>query len=251
MPGGRAVPSRDPTARVEALVRRYDLPDAASERLLKLIRLLEQNPLAPTALRDPLTAVDDHLADSLVALELEPVRSASAVVDLGAGAGFPGLPLAIARPAAEVTLVESNARKCAFIHSAVTTCGVVNARTVNNRVEAWRAGVGSSDLVSARALASLAVVAEYAAPLLRMGGALVVWRGRRDRGAEAAGSRAAYELGLEARGPLRVEPYVGAEHRHLHLMLKVGETPARFPRRPGMARKRPLGGPSRSAEVGR
>ncbi|MGI8902491.1 MAG: 16S rRNA (guanine(527)-N(7))-methyltransferase RsmG [Solirubrobacteraceae bacterium] len=243
-PEARSVQSREPSARVRALVRRYELPAATTERLLRLVRLLEQSPLAPTALRDPLAAIDDHLADSLVALELEPVRSASAVADLGAGAGFPGLPLAIALPMAEVALVDGNARKCTFVQSAVAACEVFNARAVNARAEEWLDGLRAFDLVSARALASLPVVAEYAAPLLRMGGALVVWRGRRDREAEAAGSRAAHELGLEPGGPVHVRPYPGAEHRHLHLMVKVGETPARFPRRSGMARKRPLGRPS-------
>lgn len=241
--GGDADKHEDPAARVAALVRRYELPDSASERLLTLVRLLERDARAPTALRDPLVAIDDHLADSLVALELEPARSASAVADLGAGAGFPGLPLAIARPTAHVTLVEGNARKCAFIRSAVAACALSNATGVNARVEDWREGLEAFDLVSARALASLAVVAEYAAPLMRMGGALIVWRGRRDRAAEAVGARAAYELGLEPHAELRVKPYSGAEHRHLHLMVKVAETPARFPRRPGMARKRPLGRP--------
>ena len=93
----------------------------------------------------------------------------------------------------------------------------------------------------ARALAPLAVVAEYAAPLLRIGGALVAWRGRRDAGEEVSGANAAGELGLEARAPIAVTPYPGALHRHLHVMVKVAETPAQFPRRAGMARKRPLG----------
>jgi 16S rRNA (guanine527-N7)-methyltransferase len=82
---------------------------------------------------------------------------------------------------------------------------------------------------------------EYAAPLLRIGGSLVVWRGRRDPEAEAAGARAASELGLEVREPESVDPYPGAEHRYLHLVLKVKETPCGFPRREGVARKRPLG----------
>jgi 16S rRNA (guanine527-N7)-methyltransferase len=85
------------------------------------------------------------------------------------------------------------------------------------------------------------VVAEYAAPLLRVGGRLVAWRGRRDPADEAAGARAALQLGLEAREPVAVRPYPAAEHRHLHVMVKTGETPAKFPRRPGVARKRPLG----------
>jgi 16S rRNA (guanine527-N7)-methyltransferase len=95
--------------------------------------------------------------------------------------------------------------------------------------------------VTARALASLEVVAEYAAPLLTVGGSLVVWRGRRDRDAESIGAAAAAELGLEVEAIRSVRPYAGAEHRHLHLISKMAPTPLGFPRRPGMAQKRPLG----------
>jgi 16S rRNA (guanine527-N7)-methyltransferase len=89
-------------------------------------------------------------------------------------------------------------------------------------------------------VAPLAVLAEYAAPLLEPGGALVAWKGARDRDEEARGERAAAELGLDVGPPLPVEPYSGSRNRHLHVYLKVGETPTRFPRRAGMALKRPL-----------
>ncbi len=199
---------------------------------------------APTTVTDPGGILRDHLADSLVALELPEVRSATAIADLGAGAGFPGLPLAIALPDAHVSLVESNGRKCAFIAAAIETSGVSNAVAVHGRAESWSDGLGACDLVCARALASLAVVAEYAAPLLTLGGSMVAWRGRREPEDEAAGARAAAELGLELGAVVRVQPYPGALHRHLHVMRKVAPTPERFPRRPGMARKRPLGGAS-------
>jgi 16S rRNA (guanine527-N7)-methyltransferase len=223
------------------LVSRYGLPDDAGSQLAALLAALTNDPHAPTTLRDPKTAIRDHLADSLVALELPAVREATAIADLGAGAGLPGLPLAIALPGATVALVESNGRKSAFVRQAADACGLSNVRVVHARAEEWADGRGQCDLVTARALASLAVVAEYAAPLLAVGGALVAWRGRRDPEDEAAGLRAADELGLEVRAPLAVTPYPGALHRHLHVLVKIGHTPSRFPRRAGMARKRPLG----------
>jgi 16S rRNA (guanine527-N7)-methyltransferase len=85
------------------------------------------------------------------------------------------------------------------------------------------------------------VIAEYAAPLLVEGGALVAWKGRRDPAEEVAGDAAGVELGLSPAGVHEVQPFPKARHRHLHLYSKVGPTPNRFPRRPGMARKRPLG----------
>ena len=226
---------------IEALARRYGLDHDAEGRLETLLEALTRDPLAPTSVRDPTQALNDHLADSLVALELAEVRIASLIADLGAGAGLPGLPLAIALPSSEVNLVESNRRKCEFIARAASACDLSNATVVNCRAEQWPDGTARFDLVTARALAPLPVVAEYAAPLLCLGGTLVAWRGRRDPADEAAGRAAAHELGLEMGEIVRVEPYPGAVNRHLQPMVKVAETPTRFPRRPGMARKRPLG----------
>ena len=93
----------------------------------------------------------------------------------------------------------------------------------------------------ARALAPQPVVLEYAAPLLRIGGALIDWRGGRDERAGARSARAAAELGLAQREMRRVQPFAEARDRHLHVFAKVAATPPRFPRRAGVARKRPLG----------
>ncbi len=223
------------------LGRRYSLSPRTLEGLAALLDLIATDPLAPTTVRDARRALNDHLADSLVALELGIVRQARVIVDLGSGGGFPGLPLALALPEAEVVLIDSNSRKTAFVERAIAACGLENARAVHARAEEWPEGSDRFDLVTARALAPLDVVAEYAAPLLRIGGALAAWRGRRDPEAELAGARAANVLGLEV-GEIRpVVPYPEARNRHIHLMTKLSSTPARFPRRPGMARKRPLG----------
>jgi 16S rRNA (guanine527-N7)-methyltransferase len=226
---------------VAALSERFELPDPAARQLQALADMLSEDEAAPTTVRDPRRVLDDHLADSLVALELPEVHGATRIADLGSGAGLPGLPLAIALPEAAVLLVESHGRKCEYLRRACTECDIPNAEVVQVRAEEWTEGADSCDLVVARALAPLAVVAEYAAPLLQVGGALVAWRGRRDGGEEASAERAARELGLESHAPLAVTPYPGALHRHLHVMVKIAATPSRFPRRPGIARKRPLG----------
>jgi 16S rRNA (guanine527-N7)-methyltransferase len=231
-----------PELGLDALRARYGLTGSDTDRLLALLRLVADDPRAPTTVREPARIVDDHLADSLVALDVPATRRASTIVDLGSGAGFPGLPLAIALPDAQAQLIESSGRKCEFIQRAILAAQVRNAVVVHARVEAWKDGLGWADLVTARALAPLDVVAEYAAPLLRIGGTLIAWRGRRDAAAERAGLVAAEQLGLEVGEILPVEPYREASHRHLHLFVKTSSTPPRFPRRPGVARKRPLGG---------
>jgi 16S rRNA (guanine527-N7)-methyltransferase len=168
------------------------------------------------------------------------VRSARLLADLGAGAGFPGLVLAAALPGAHVVLVESVGRKAEFLRRTADMVGLERVSILAARAEEWREGLGACDVVTARALAPLNVLAEYAAPLLREGGVLVAWKGRRDVAEERDGAVAAARLGLALEEVREVHPWSEAQARHLHVLRKVAPTPPGFPRRPGMARKRPL-----------
>jgi 16S rRNA (guanine527-N7)-methyltransferase len=228
-------------ASLPALGGRYGLDDRQLDQLDAVLGELEADDRAPTAVRDPEHAIDVHLADSLAALEVDPLLSARHIADLGAGAGFPGLALAIALPGSEIRLVESQSRKCQFLRRAIAAAGIDNARVVESRIEEWSEGLRGSDAVVARALAAQPVVLEYAAPLLERGGVLVDWRGLRNVGEEKDALCAAEQLGLHRLEIRHTEPYAGARDHHLHVFEKVGETPPRFPRRVGVARKRPLG----------
>jgi 16S rRNA (guanine527-N7)-methyltransferase len=210
--------------------------------VLALLAALAAEPDPPTAISDPAEALDRHVADSLSGLEAEPLPTASRIADIGAGAGFPGLALAVALPQAEVDLVESTRRKCEVIARLAMAAGIPNATAIPVRAEEWAAGQGGRayDVVTARALASLPVLAEYAAPLLKPSGSLIAWKGARDPAEEQAGAEAAQILNLRPQDPIPVRPFRGAQQRHLHVYTKTGPTPSRFPRRPGMATKRPL-----------
>jgi 16S rRNA (guanine527-N7)-methyltransferase len=228
-------------------VERHGLARDAAERFDRLLATLAAEPDPPTAISDPERSVDIHLADSLSGLAVEELRQARRVADIGSGAGFPGLPLAIALPEVTFDLLESKRRSCEVIERLARTAVISNARAVNARVEDWAAegepagGRGAYDAVTVRALAELAVLAEYAAPLLTDDGVLVAWKGAPDRGEEERGHRAGAQLGLELEDVRSVQPFEGAESRHLYVLRKVSRTPPRFPRRPGMAAKRPLG----------
>ena len=228
-------------SRLEDVGRRFGVPAAGVEALRHVLELQASDPTASTTVRAVEDAIDRHVADSLVALELPEVSGARRIADLGAGAGWPGLALAAALPEARVALVESAIRRCRYLEKAVTAGGFVNVDVVHARAEEWRDGLGANDLVVARALAALPVLCEYAAPLLVEAGALVAWKGAAPADEVAAGAAAAEALGLEAREVRAVKPYEGAERQALHVFRKIAPTPQRFPRRPGMAVKRPLG----------
>ena len=207
------------------------------EAVCGLVRALT-DASAPTSVHDGQEVLNVHIADSLVGLEVDAVREAARIVDLGSGAGPPGLVLAIARPEAEVVLVESVGKKCAWLERTVEELGVENVRVACARAE--ELDEAPFDVVTARALGSLPVLCEYAAPLLREGGSLVAWKGAVDAQEEADGLHAAEVLGLERVEVRAVEPYKGSERRTLHVFRKIAPTPAGYPRRPGMAAKRPL-----------
>jgi 16S rRNA (guanine527-N7)-methyltransferase len=231
---------------VAAVVGRFDVPqpDRAAEALERLLSALAAEPDPPTTVREPAEALDVHIADSLAGLEVPALRAAARIADVGAGAGFPGLALAAALPGAEVDLIEAARRKCEVIDRLAVASGLADrARAVPARAEDWAAGSGREayDAVAARALAPLAVICEYAAPLLRYGGVLVAWKGARDHEEESRGARAADQLGLAAAEILPVTPYLGSRHRHLYVYSKLIVTPSKFPRRAGVAARKPLG----------
>ena len=224
--------------RLDELGARYGVALGA---LGPILELQATDPTASTTVRDPAEAVDRHVADSLVALELDAVRAARRIADLGAGAGWPGLALAAALPHAHVALVESAVRHTRYLERAAEAGGLTNVEVVHARAEDWPAGIGAHDVICARALAALPVLCEYAAPLLMETGVLVAWKGAVPEEEARAGAAAAAIVGLEPVEVRAVEPYPEAERRTLHVFRKVAPTPDRFPRRPGIAVKRPLG----------
>jgi 16S rRNA (guanine527-N7)-methyltransferase len=216
---------------------------AESEPALEALLDLLAEPGAPISTGSARRAREVHIADSLSGLELEPVRAAGRIADLGSGAGLPGLVLAAKLPEARVDLIESVSRKCDFARRAVERMGLANVKVVCERSEAWAGGGGREayDVVTARAVGSLATLAELASPLLREGGVLAAWKGARSRDEEEQAERAGPRLAMEPVEVRPVSPYPGSRGRHIHLLRKNGPTPNGLPRRAGKAAKRPFG----------
>jgi 16S rRNA (guanine527-N7)-methyltransferase len=176
-----------------------------------------------TSIRDRAEAWRVHVEDSLRALRLlEPFPGA--IVDVGSGGGAPGVPLAAALPEREVTLLESNRRKVEFLER--TAEAFPNVRVVWGRAE--EQDVERFGVAVAKALAPPPVAAEWCLPLVAVGGAAILWVGP------------SVDLAAVARAAVQLEAAPPELHSGLLLLRKPVATPARFPRRAGMARKRPL-----------
>lgn len=207
-----------------------------------------------TAISEPASVQLLHFADSLTVVPAVDayvrliggdvaMLSTVRVLDVGSGAGFPGLPLAIMRPQVAVTLLEATGKKVAFLRRVADDLGLDNVTALNFRAEeaAHHPTLrGHIDIVLARAVARLPVLVEYCLPFVRLGGFMLALK-RGDIAEEVAeGARAATALGgtLGAITPVAVP---GLESHLLIRIDKTGETPARYPRYPGVPSKNPLG----------
>jgi len=165
---------------------------------------------------------------------------------VGSGGGLPGIPIKIMRPHLATTLVESNSKKIRFLQHAVDGLALNGVEVAHTRVEdlgRTRAHRGAYDVVTCRAVARLSVVAEYCVPLLETGGCAIAMKGRLEPEEFAEGNRAVDALGAKVAATTKVPtlPEVGEKARQLVILEKIRETPARYPRRPGIVTKRPLG----------
>jgi 16S rRNA (guanine527-N7)-methyltransferase len=205
------------------------LSDTDLDRLALLVALVCTTPVGVTAIREPAEAAARHVLDAIAGLPAVDAAPAGPLADVGSGGGLPGLVLAVLRPARPVHLIEATARKAEFIALAATELGI------DAEVHAQRSEhVGRGPLrdafacVVARALAPPPVAAELCLPLCRPGGRVVLWS------REEAGDDLAFAA-AELAGAV-----VAPECPGVLVIGKLAATPDRYPRRPGMAAKRPL-----------
>jgi 16S rRNA (guanine527-N7)-methyltransferase len=223
------------------------LDDDRRDRLLEYARLLgsyEQSNVIGT--REPRSILVDHLLDSLSCLLFERVEEAQRLADVGSGGGLPGIPIKIARPALQTALLESTGKKTRFLRHAIERLRLDGVEVVEGRVEEVahaRGHRGTYDVVTARAVARLSVVAEYCVPLLKVGGHVISMKAKLGTEEFSEGERAAQRLGARVSEVLRVPllPEVGTKERRLVILEKMRETPGKYPRKVGVPAKTPLG----------
>ncbi len=184
-----------------------------------------------------------HFLDSLsLAPILRALAPAIRLIDIGTGAGFPGVPLKLALPDLRLTLVETTGKKVEFLKHVIAQLQLRNTTAIQARAEDLAHNLdhrGQYDVAVARAVANLATLVEYALPFVRVGGMFVAQKGVDVTDEIKYASRALKELGGRVREIAPVQ-LPGLEQRHLIIIDKVGATPAKYPRRAGIPERKPL-----------
>lgn len=228
----------------DELASRYRLSSEQQAQLDKLAEYCVSLEISGIAVRSHGEAYKLHVADSLAALELAPVREAKTLLDIGSGAGLPGLALAIALPGLHVTLLDSVRKKMEAAAAFARALELENVECVWSRVEEYSAlgspARGSFDVVIARALAPLNVLLEYAAPLLKTGGRLIAWKGALEEPEITNAAAAAAQLGMATASPVESVPFAGSRNRCFLIATQRYPAADRFPRRSGKATRKPL-----------
>lgn len=231
--------------RESAIALSLPLSEAELDSFVAHYRLLlrENDRAGLTSITEPVAVAVKHFLDSLTGLLVREIAPHERVADIGSGAGFPGLVLAVVRPAAQYFLVEATGKKAAFLAAVMEALALRNVEIVSSRAE--EVGRQASyretcDLVVTRAVAPLPVVLEYGLPLTRVGGHLIAHKGP-EAGREVADSGAALKaLGGEVRRLKEVSLPRAMGERVLVLVEKTAPTPPAYPRRPGIPAKRPI-----------
>ncbi|HWQ42557.1 MAG TPA: 16S rRNA (guanine(527)-N(7))-methyltransferase RsmG [Desulfosporosinus sp.] len=194
-----------------------------------------------TRITDPHEVILKHFIDSMV---LSKFVSGGSFVDLGTGAGFPGVPLKILRPELDVVLMDSLKKRLDFLDVVIKTLNLRGVKTVHARAEDFGRDLhyrGYFDTVTARAMARLPVLLEYTLPVLKLKGLFLALKGSQVDDELVESEKALKLLGGKVEGIEHFNLGDGAEHRAVVLIRKVMETPSRYPRQAGTPSKDPIG----------
>jgi len=184
-----------------------------------------------------------HFIDSVTCLKAVSFNDGMTLLDVGTGAGFPGIPLKICRPGLEVILVESQAKKVNFLLKVIKEMNLENISAIHTRAE----DIGKnpfyreySDRVTARAVAGLDVLAEYCLPLVKVGGVFLAMKGPKLDEEIIVSKKAINVLGGEVTKIVKLKLPVTGDERNLVVVTKIKPTSEKYPRRPGIPLKKPI-----------
>lgn len=194
-----------------------------------------------TAITDEEEFIQKHLADSVLCAPFDEYKAARRIIDVGTGAGFPGVPLAIISPEKEFVLADSLNKRLRVIDALTAEAGICNTTTVHGRAEELgrnKAYRQAFDLCVSRAVANLAVLSEYCLPFIRVGGFLLAYKGPDAEKEVKEAEKAIRILGGKV-GRIQSVDLDGYAHR-IVVIEKIREIPAKYPRKPGTPAKEPI-----------
>lgn len=222
------------------------VPELAEKLHVYLLLLKEWNTrMDLTAVPDDdEETVDRHFIDSLTVLKTGLLPETGSLIDVGTGAGFPGLVIAMARPALQVTLLDAQQKRLNFLQAVCEATGTANTSLIHARAEDGgrkKELREQFDVAAARAVAPVNVLSEYLLPYVQVGGLALCWKGPALKDELESGRRAAHLLGGRLEMPVRC-PVEGREWEHLILPIrKTQATPKLYPRKAGTPKQKPLG----------
>lgn len=216
-------------------------PSQESDLLSHLGAVLKHNSRTNlTAITEPRDAIRLHIVDSLCLVPY--IKNyQNRLMDIGSGAGYPGMAIAIACPWLDVTMLESNNKKHSFLTQEIQRLGLSRAVALNLRAEEACDIAGGMEIVTARAVAALVALVELSAPLLVEGGELYAMKGRTQSAEIDEAMRAAPQCGMSFQSRHAYTLPLGSECREIWIFKKVGPPSIPLPRRSGRAQTRPLG----------
>ena len=214
-------------------------------KFIKYMRLVQEwnQKINLTAITEDEDFIKKHFIDCIKAFKSEPIKNAKTIIDVGTGAGFPGLPIAIMNPNVEVTLLDSLNKRINFLNLVVRELGLKNVKTIHSRAEdgARKPELREKfDVATSRAVANMAVLSEFCMPYVKKGGYFVALKGPAIDEELENGSNAIKILGGELQGIIEISIEDTDLNHNIVVVEKIKECPKTYPRKAGTVTKKPI-----------
>ncbi|MDD6793973.1 MAG: 16S rRNA (guanine(527)-N(7))-methyltransferase RsmG [Clostridiaceae bacterium] len=222
-----------------------ELSEKQYDQFIKYMKLVQEwnQKINLTAITEDEEFIKKHFIDCIKAFKSNELKSASSLIDVGTGAGFPGIPIAIMRPDLSVTLLDSLNKRINFLNIVVNALGLTNVKTIHSRAEDGariKELRENFDIATSRAVANMTVLAEFCIPYIKVGGHFVALKGPAIEEELANSKNALGVLGGKLKDVIEVE-IEGTDLKHnIVIVDKVKECPSSYPRKAGIVTKKPL-----------